>query len=43
MKDNKDHIIKLYKEGRLQNLNLLEYVKDDLPKKDLAPPPIVEG
>jgi hypothetical protein len=40
MKDNKDYILKLYKENRLNNEDLFRFIKDDLPKKDLAPPPI---
>lgn len=40
MKDSKEHILKLYKDNRLGNSSLIEFIKEDLPKKDLAPPPI---
>lgn len=40
MKDNKDHILKLYKDKRLFNEALMDFIKDDIPKKELSPPPI---
>lgn len=40
MKDNKDHLLKLFKENKLHNEKLIKYIKDDIPKIDLAPPPI---
>lgn len=35
MKDNKDTILRLYKEDKLINKDLLEFIQADLPKKEI--------
>ena len=40
MKDNKDTILRLYKEDKLANKDLLEFIQADLPKKEIEPLPM---